>query len=256
MAELFLGIDVGSTTIKLVLLNAEHEVLSHQYLRARGQPRQALLDGYADLERRYDLSDLAGVGLSGSGGEAIAALIGGHHVNELVAQTRAVQEYHPEARTVIEIGGQDSKFLSLERDDESGRVLLARLRHEHALRRGHRRVPRPAGRAAGHRASTASSARSRSSPRARRASPAAARVFAKSDMIHLQQQGTPLPDILAGPLPRARAQLPRRHRQGEDVHAADPLPGRRRVQPGGGARLRVAAGARARPAHRARSTTG
>jgi len=197
MQQIYLGIDVGSTTIKLVLLDEEHRVLAHRYLRARGQPRQVLLDGAAELATVHDLSALAGVGLSGSGGEAIAALIGGHHVNELVAQTRAVQEYHPDARTAIEIGGQDSKFLSLERDDATGRVLLRDFAMNTLCAAGTGAFLDQQAERLGIKIDEEFAELALKSERPARIA-GRCTVFAKSDMIHLQQQGTPLPDILAG----------------------------------------------------------
>jgi predicted CoA-substrate-specific enzyme activase len=197
MDRLYLGIDVGSTTIKIVLLDSAHAVLSHQYLRASGQPRPVLLEGIATLERAHDLSRLAGVGLSGSGGEAIAQLIGGRHVNELVAQTRAVQEYHPEARTAIEIGGQDSKFLSLELDARTGRLLLRDFAMNTLCAAGTGAFLDQQAERLGIAIDKEFAAIALRSERPARIA-GRCTVFAKSDMIHLQQQGTPLPDILAG----------------------------------------------------------
>ena len=64
------------------------------------------------------------MGLSGSGGGPVQRLVGGIHVNELVAQTRAIGVHHPEARTVVEIGGQDSEFLSVRWSDATRHMVL------------------------------------------------------------------------------------------------------------------------------------
>ena len=124
MSKLYLGIDIGSTTVKIVVLDEARTLLAWRYLRSRGQPRQTLWAGVQELAQTVDFAAVAGVGLSGSGGGPIEALIGGYHVNELIAQTRAVGEYYPQARTVIEIGGQDSKFLAVEWDARSGKMVL------------------------------------------------------------------------------------------------------------------------------------
>ena len=123
-SDVFLGVDVGSTTVKVVVLDAERRLLAWRYVRSRGRPRSALLETVREIAGEVDLSHIAGVGLSGSGGGPISDLIGGVHVNELVAQTRAVGDVHPEARTIIEIGGQDSKLLSVRWDEASHQMML------------------------------------------------------------------------------------------------------------------------------------
>ena len=124
MSDIALGIDVGSTTVKLVVLDPVGEILAHRYVRANGQPRETLLETSRLLDERFAGARILAVGLTGSGGAAVASLIGGVHNNELVTQTRAVGVLHPEARTVIEIGGQDSKFLSVEWDETSRQMAL------------------------------------------------------------------------------------------------------------------------------------
>ncbi len=192
-----LGIDVGSTTVKVVALDAGRTLLGWRYVRSRGRPRVALLETIAELARGIDLSEVRLLGLSGSGGGPIADLIGGVHVNELIAQTRAVGEFHPEARTVIEIGGQDSKLLAL-RWDEGSRQLMLDDFSMNALC------------AAGTGAFLDQQAErlgididqdfARLALESRNPARIAGRctVFAKSDMIHLQQVGTPMSDILMG----------------------------------------------------------
>ncbi len=125
MIEIGLGIDVGSTTVKLVVVSGEGELLANRYVRSNGQPRETLLATSRLLDEQFPGARVVAVGLTGSGGAAVADLVGGIHANELVTQTRAVGIFHPEARTVIEIGGQDSKFLSVEWDATSGQMLLA-----------------------------------------------------------------------------------------------------------------------------------
>lgn len=195
--KLYLGIDIGSTTVKLVLLDQAHNLRAQRYLRSKGQPRQTLLREVHDLAHQFDLARLAGVGLTGSGGEPVAQIIGGNHVNELIAQTRAVGEFHPEARTVIEIGGQDSKFLALEWDAKSGKMVLIDFAMNTLCAAGTGSfLDQQAERL------NISIEREFAALAVESMNPAriAGRctVFAKSDMIHLQQKGTPLSDILAG----------------------------------------------------------
>lgn len=114
MDGIYLGIDVGSTTIKLVVVDEDGTLLDDHYLRSHGQPRHTLLEASQTIPVRFPRAEVRGVGLTGSGGAEIARVIGGIHLNELVAQSRSVGAFYRDVRTVIEIGGQDSKLLSLQ----------------------------------------------------------------------------------------------------------------------------------------------
>ncbi|MEN8374629.1 MAG: acyl-CoA dehydratase activase [Gemmatimonadota bacterium] len=197
MGDVYLGLDVGSTTVKLVVLDENGALLSHQYRRSHGNPRQTVLDASRVLPRDFPDATVRGVGLTGSGGERIKRLIGGFHANELVTQARAVGEYHPEARTVIEIGGQDSKFLSLQWDENSRQMVLVDFAMNALCAAGtgsflDQQAERLGIEIDGEFARIALAAETPARIAGR------CTVFAKSDMIHLQQEGTPLSEILAG----------------------------------------------------------
>ncbi|MCS6880761.1 MAG: acyl-CoA dehydratase activase [Oscillochloridaceae bacterium] len=197
MAERFIGIDVGSTTVKVVLLDETGAFLTHRYRRSNGQPRATLIACLNDLAAVHNLAAVAGVCLTGSGGEAIARLIGCRHVNELITQTRAVGALYPAARSVIEIGGQDSKFLVLEWDATTGQMRLVDFAMNSLCAAGtgsflDQQAERLGIAIEGEFARLALQSRNPARIAGR------CTVFAKSDMIHLQQQGRPLPDILAG----------------------------------------------------------
>jgi predicted CoA-substrate-specific enzyme activase len=197
MSDLFFGIDIGSTTIKVVILNLRGELLSQRYLRSEGQPKSKLLSLIDDLFPKFTAKDIAGIMFTGSGGNAVAEQIGCPHTNELVAQTRAVGKYYPQARTIIEIGGQDSKFMSVKWNEGSGRMDLLDFAMNTLCAAGTgsfldqqaERLNIPIN-------DQFSKLALKSTNPARIAGRCA--VFAKSDMIHLQQKGTPLCDILAG----------------------------------------------------------
>jgi predicted CoA-substrate-specific enzyme activase len=197
MDRVWLGIDVGSTTVKVAALDAAGDLLTHVYQRANGRPRPTLLGAVDDVLSRLGGPAVAAVGLTGSGGGPIASLLGVRHLNELIAQTFAVGRFHPEARTVIEMGGQDSKLLSLDRDPGTGRVQLVDFSMNALCAAG-------TGSFLDQQAERLGIAIDREFAELALTSASPARiagrctVFAKSDMIHLQQQGTPLPDILAG----------------------------------------------------------
>ncbi|NTU79020.1 MAG: ATPase [Chloroflexales bacterium] len=197
MSDLFLGIDVGSTTVKVVVLDGSGTLRGSRYLRSSGQSQHTLLQALRDLAQEFALARVVGVGLTGSGGERIARAIGGQHVNELIAQTRAVSEHYPQARTVIEIGGQDSKFLALEWDEGQGKLALRDFAMNAICAAGtgsflDQQAERLGIAIEGEFGALALQSESPARIAGR------CTVFAKSDMIHLQQKGTPLTDILAG----------------------------------------------------------
>ena len=111
-----LGVDVGSTTTKAVLMRVDDElVLTSVYLRTNGNPIQASCDCYADLcDQLGDLCDglcIVGLGVTGSGRQiaGLHAMTGGI-VNEIIAHAAAALHYDPEVDTIFEIGGQDAKY--------------------------------------------------------------------------------------------------------------------------------------------------
>jgi len=197
MNSVYLGIDIGSTTVKVVVIDRQRNLLHQRYLRSNGQPRQTLLRAIADLQADLASKQILGVGLTGSGGDQIAQLIGGQHCNELIAQTRAVGEFHPEARTVIEIGGQDSKFLAVEWDARSEKMVLVDFAMNALCAAGTGSfLDQQAERLGISIEEEFANLALQSTNPARIAGRCT--VFAKSDMIHLQQKGIPLADILAG----------------------------------------------------------
>jgi len=117
--KLWLGIDVGSVSLKLVLLAPEGTVAHERYVRLQGQPLLAARRELGTLIReRPDLA-LAGAGVTGSGGQLLARLLGVPPLNEIVALSRACGLLFPSVRTLIDIGGEDSKLL-LFRSDPAG----------------------------------------------------------------------------------------------------------------------------------------
>ena len=197
MRSVTLGVDVGSTTVKVVVLDADRRLITSRYRRSNGRPREALLSAIHELHDVLDGAHVGALGLSGSGGGPLADLLGGTHVNELVAQTRAIGVFHPDARTVIEIGGQDSKLLAVRWDDGSQQMLLEDFAMNALCAAG-------TGAFLDQQAERLGVAIDQEYARLALTSENPSRiagrctVFAKSDMIHLQQVGTPLPDILMG----------------------------------------------------------
>ena len=180
-----IGLDAGSVSIKIVLMDRGGAILKEVYERHKGHP----------LSKAYELlQPFVGIGaqisVTGSAGKLIADIIGANHVNEIVAQSYSTRRLEPTVRTIIELGGEDSKLILLDNigikdfsmnsvcaagtgsflDQQAERMKLT-ITEFAELSTLSKNPPRIAGRCS---------------------------VFAKSDMIHLQQIATPIEDIVAG----------------------------------------------------------
>ncbi|MGE5560056.1 MAG: acyl-CoA dehydratase activase [Chloroflexota bacterium] len=113
----FLGVDVGSVSTNLVLMSPLGEVRQALYLRTMGEPIRVLQRGLTQLHdwlRQRGEADAAVIrcGATGSGRQLAAAVIGADVVkNEITAHAVAALAVVPDVRTVLEIGGQDSKII-------------------------------------------------------------------------------------------------------------------------------------------------
>ncbi|HLN19639.1 MAG TPA: acyl-CoA dehydratase activase [Bacteroidales bacterium] len=193
----YLGLDIGSVSLNAVVLDEEGHVIENHYDYVHGKPLEVLKFRLTDIKTRFPEDRILGIALTGTGGRLAAELIGGTFVNEIIAQATSAGKLHPEARTVIEIGGEDSKLILLEKDPLNGgsRLLDFEMNSicaagtgsfldQQASRIGVK-IENEFGEMA---------LKSVDPPRiAGRCS-----VFAKSDMIHHQQIATPLHDIVAG----------------------------------------------------------
>ena len=111
----FLGVDVGSVSTNLVILDTDGRVTAYVYRRTQGQPIQAVQQGLVELEEKLDGSvDVVGVGTTGSARYLTGVVVGGDIVkNEITAHAVAAGHVVPGVRVVLEIGGQDSKIIFL-----------------------------------------------------------------------------------------------------------------------------------------------
>ena len=114
----YLGIDIGSTSTKAVLVTPGGAVISGFYTRTAGRPLSAIQEIFramADIERRYERTfTVMACGTTGSGRKFIGTIIGADTiVDEITAHARAALELNPDVDTIIEIGGQDAKFTTL-----------------------------------------------------------------------------------------------------------------------------------------------
>jgi len=114
--EYYLGIDVGSVSTNIVLLDKKSEVIASTYIRTRGEPLNSVKMGLKEIEHHLPKKAIIqSVGVTGSARYLIAAMIGADIIkNEITAHAVASTHFYPDARTIIEIGGQDSKIIILE----------------------------------------------------------------------------------------------------------------------------------------------
>jgi predicted CoA-substrate-specific enzyme activase len=188
----FLGVDVGSVSTNVVLLDEQEKVRDTLYIRTQGQPIKAVQKGLDYIRNRMPADmEIGGVGTTGSGRHLANIIVGSDSVkNEITAHAVAASNLVPGVQTVLEIGGQDSKIIVLRNgvvadfamntvcaagtgsflDQQAGRLNIPIEEFGGIALKSN--VPvRIAGRCS---------------------------VFAESDMIHKQQMGHNLPDILAG----------------------------------------------------------
>lgn len=111
--RLYLGIDVGSVSTDLALIDDGKRVVASAYLRTRGRPIEAVQRGLEEIRRALPTGGvIAGVGTTGSGRYLAGAVVGADVIkNEITAHAVAAMHFLPGVQTVIEIGGQDSKLI-------------------------------------------------------------------------------------------------------------------------------------------------
>ena len=115
--ECILGLDVGSTTTKAVLVRTEDDaVLASIYLRTNGNPVRASRECYKSIHEQLHGTEvrITGLGVCGSGRKiaGLHALTDGI-INEIIAHATGAAYYDPEVDTILEIGGQDAKYTYL-----------------------------------------------------------------------------------------------------------------------------------------------
>ena len=107
-----IGIDIGSTTVKTVVLDEEHHVLSSSYERHFSKVRETVCGKLGELAQQYP-ADAMRVSITGSAGLGLAQAAKLPFVQEVHAAFLAVKERCPEADAVIELGGEDAKIIFL-----------------------------------------------------------------------------------------------------------------------------------------------
>ena len=123
MQQLMVGLDVGSTTVKAVVVDtATDAILWQDYQRHETRQPEKVLEFLRRMESdACIMRENTRVFVTGSGGGPIAEMIGAKFVQEVHAVALAVEKLHPEVYSVIELGGQDAKIIVFKDDEETGR---------------------------------------------------------------------------------------------------------------------------------------
>ncbi|HYP27189.1 MAG TPA: BadF/BadG/BcrA/BcrD ATPase family protein [Blastocatellia bacterium] len=121
--KLFIGLDVGSTTVKAVVVDpVSDEIIWSDYQRHDTKQPEKCLEFLKRIEAEFPVPDEnVRVFITGSGGSGIAPRIGAKFVQEVNAVSLAVEKLYPEAGSVIELGGQDAKIIIFKEDPETGK---------------------------------------------------------------------------------------------------------------------------------------
>jgi predicted CoA-substrate-specific enzyme activase len=121
--KLIIGVDVGSTTVKLCVVHPETlEILWSKYERHETRQPEKTLEMLTLIKEAFpDVKDKDfRLFITGSGGGPIAPQLGAKFVQEVNAVTMAVEKLHPDVGSVIELGGQDAKIIMFKKNEETG----------------------------------------------------------------------------------------------------------------------------------------
>lgn len=125
---LFVGVDVGSTTTKIVATDAGNgQIIYSDYKRHNAAQIQSVCGALRRLSRHFPGARLR-LALTGSGSKLIADSIGVPYIQEVVANAIALRKYYDNVRTAIELGGQDAKMIFFHKDDKNDSLNVADMR--------------------------------------------------------------------------------------------------------------------------------
>jgi predicted CoA-substrate-specific enzyme activase len=190
--EAYLGIDVGSVTTKLAVVDKNDELITDCYLLTQGKPIDMVQQGLVQIKEQLPQGvDICGVATTGSARYLAGVIVGADLVkNEITSHAVATLLHFPEVQTIIEIGGQDSKIIII-RDEivtDFGMNTICAAGTgsflDHQALRLNMNIEEFSQRALNSQAPVRIAGR--------------CTVFAESDMVHKQQMGHRTDDILYG----------------------------------------------------------
>ncbi len=188
------GIDLGSVSLKLVVIDKVGALRYKAYRRTEGRPLPVLINLFKEVADPF--IEFNGLVVTGSGRDLLSSLLGADSKNEIIAQAIGSAVLTSEAKTIIEIGGQDSKLIYISRDSKTGQadIIDHSLNEVCAAGTGSFLDQQAA------RLNISIEELGQLAAKSKNPCNVAGRcaVFAKSDMMHLQQEGAAREDILAG----------------------------------------------------------
>ena len=114
MKPCYLGIDIGSISTKAVIIDEQYHILDSCYLETKGNPMMAVKELLEQM-KVPDTYELRGIGTTGSARKLVGLLLDANVVkNEITAHAIGTITFHPEVKTILEIGGQDSKVILIQ----------------------------------------------------------------------------------------------------------------------------------------------
>ena len=125
-----LGLDIGSISINTVLINDKNEIIDNRYDYCHGKPFHVLLEVLTKIIDKYSYQNVDIVAFTGSGGKKASEILGGYFVNEIISQSSSVAKLYPHVKTIIEMGGEDSKLISMDKSKNAGKIKPFRFCHE------------------------------------------------------------------------------------------------------------------------------
>ena len=117
MEEAYLGVDIGSISTKGVIIDKNYKILASEYIWTEGDPMGAARKLIELLEKQFDKEkyQIVATGTTGSARKLVGAMLGATMVkNEITAHAVGTTTLYPDVRTILEIGGQDSKIILVE----------------------------------------------------------------------------------------------------------------------------------------------
>lgn len=113
MKKAYLGIDIGSISTKGIIIDKNNTILASSYLWTKGNPLKAVKEVLENLKPNIPSEyQIVGIGTIGSARKLIGTILGANIIkNEITAHAIGTISKYPEVRTIIEIGGQDSKII-------------------------------------------------------------------------------------------------------------------------------------------------
>jgi activator of 2-hydroxyglutaryl-CoA dehydratase len=115
----YIGLDAGSVSVKLVVLDERGGQTKAVYRRHRGQPLGVALELLKEVSEAG--SGEFSLSLTGSAGRLMGEILGIEPVNEVVAYAFANRKLYPRIKTIIELGGEDSKLIIVGEDSNTAK---------------------------------------------------------------------------------------------------------------------------------------